>query len=144
MILGKLTNYIDFRFLHAFVENRETLFTKIEEIVEKIKTGVDSTFGLKREKKFYFSKIYHENFFHYIKTKSSLFTFVLIFSTLSQILKTELNIFWTQTCRNWTKLFTWTCYSSQISHMPFCKKDWHNFCFRPFTVYCYNNQMLDS
>ena len=23
---------------------------------------------------------------------------------------------WTQICRNWTKLFIWTCYSSQASH----------------------------
>ena len=51
-----------------------------------------------------------------VKSKSSLSTSVFIFSTISLILQTKLNVFQTKTCRNWTQLFTWTCYFSQVSH----------------------------
>ena len=41
-----------------------------------------------------------------IKTKSSLSTSVLIFFTISHILKTKFYVFWTLTHRNWSKLST--------------------------------------
>ena len=46
------------------------------------------------------------------ETKSNLPTSVFIFSTVFQILKTKLFVFWAQACRKWTELFTWTCYFS--------------------------------
>ena len=59
---------------------------------------------------------YIEHFFLIVKTKSRLSTFVSIFSTIFQISKTKFRVFLRETCRNWTKLFTWTCDSSQVSH----------------------------
>ena len=38
--------------------------------------------------------------FFTFQTKSSLFTPVHIFFTISQILKTKFNVFWTKSCRN--------------------------------------------
>ena len=66
-------------------------------------------------KKVKFHKIFW-NFFSITKTKSSLFKSVFIFSTMSQISKTKFHVFWIQVYRNWTKLLTWTCYFSQVSH----------------------------
>ena len=51
-----------------------------------------------------------------MKTKSSLSTSAFSSFIISQILKTKFYLLWTQTSRNWIKLFTWTCYFSQISH----------------------------
>ena len=48
------------------------------------------------------------NSFSIIETKSSISTSIFILSTISQILKTKFYVCWTQTCRNRTKLFTWT------------------------------------
>ena len=31
-------------------------------------------------------------------------------------MKTKFYVFWTQTCRNWTELFTCTFYFSQVEH----------------------------
>ena len=56
-------------------------------------------------------------FYMFVKTKSSLSTFIFIFSTIFQILVTRLYLFWTQTCRNWTKLFIRIFYFSQVSHV---------------------------
>ena len=54
-------------------------------------------------------------FFFIVKNKSSLCTFVFIFSTIFRILETKFDVYWIWTCRKWSKLFTWTCYFSQVS-----------------------------
>ena len=74
-----------------------------------------TTFGFENEKSSILAKNISE-FFFIIKAKTSLSTSVFILSTISQCLKTKFYIFWTQTCRNWTKLFTWTNYISKVSH----------------------------
>ena len=66
---------------------------------------------------------------HGLKTSSSLFTFVFIFSKISQILKTKLYVLWTQTCRNCTKSIYVRCYI--IYHLPYLKK---NFMCRVFQL----------
>ena len=58
---------------------------------------------------------YIGTYFFFIKTQSSL-TSLFIISTSSQIFKTKFDVFWTQTCRNWSKLITWTWYIPQVSH----------------------------
>ena len=58
-----------------------------------------------------------QSIFFIIKTKYSLSTSVFIFSKISQILKRKFYIFWSQTCRNSTKLFKWTCYFSFVPHV---------------------------
>ena len=68
-------------------------------MVEKMKTEVDRLlFVLIIKKKFpkYSEKL---NFFNF-QTKSSLSTFVFIFSNISKILETKFYAPWTQTCRN--------------------------------------------
>ena len=70
--------------------------------------------NLANKKKFNFTKSI-EIFFLIVKTNGSLSTSVFIFPTISQILKITLYVFRTQTCRKWIKLFTWTCYFSQVS-----------------------------
>ena len=59
---------------------------------------------------------YIGNFFFIIKLESSLSTTVFIYSTISQISKTKFYVFWTQTCRNWTKLLTLSYYFSHVTH----------------------------
>ena len=40
---------------------------------------------------------------------------------INRILETKFYLLWTETCRNWYKLFTRTCYFSQVSHaLNFC------------------------
>ena len=48
---------------------------------------------------------YTEKCFFIIETKSGPSMSVFILSNISQISKTKFYIFWTQKCRNWTKLF---------------------------------------
>ena len=116
MILRKLANFIDFRFLHVCVQSAYNFFFKFWEMIETIKTDVDRLLLVSKFKKSSIVKKYIENFFFIVKTKSSLSMSVFIFSAISQILQTAFYVFCTQTCRNWTKSFTWTCYFSQVSH----------------------------
>ena len=41
MILGKLANFIDFKFLHVYVQNTYNFDSEIWEMAERIKTDVD-------------------------------------------------------------------------------------------------------
>ena len=75
----------------------------------------------KLKKKLNLSKI-HRKFYFNIKTKSSLSTWDFIFFAIFEILWTKLYLFWTQTCRNWSELFTWTCYFLKY-HMPLRPRD---------------------
>ena len=82
MILRKLANFIDFKFLHIYVENKWYFLFKIWEMVEKINTDVDiDDFYFEKWKNCNFSKIYGEKFF-ICKSKSSLFTSVFVFFTI--------------------------------------------------------------
>ena len=66
MILGKLANLIDFKFLHVCVQNTKNSDLKIWEMVEKIKTDVDRQLLVSKLKKmFNFSNIYRKFFTHY-------------------------------------------------------------------------------
>ena len=94
-------------------------------MLEKIKTDEDRLLLVSKLKKSSILAKYIEKFFFIIKTKSSLSTSVFIFSAISQILKTTFYVFWTQTCRNWTKLFISTCYFSQVSHAVKTKCELH-------------------
>ena len=82
---------------------------------DKIKTDIDRLLLVPKLKKSSILAKYIEKFVFIVKTKSSLISMsVSIFSTISQILKTKLYVFWTQTCKSWTKFFTWACYCSQV------------------------------
>ena len=116
MILRKLANFMDIRFLHVCIQITRNLVLKIWKIVEKIKTDVNRLLLISKMKKSSILEKYTEKFVFIIKTKNSPSTSVFIFSDISQILKTKFDIFWTLTCRNWTQLFTCTFYFSQVSH----------------------------
>ena len=113
------------RLLHVCVQATWNLVFKIWEIVEKIKTDVDRPFLVSKMKKSLILAKYTEIFVFIIKTESSPSTSVFIFSNISWILKTKFYIFWIQTCRKWTKLFTWTFYFSQVSYA--LKNFWDTF-----------------
>ena len=66
-----------------------------------------------------FRKIYRNIFFFIIKTESSLFTSVFIFSTISQILKTKFDVLRKQTCRKDQIVYKWTCYFSHNIELYF-------------------------
>ena len=57
MILRKLANFIDFKFLNVCVQNTENFDLKIREMVKKINLKTFKTFVLKNGKKFNFRKI---------------------------------------------------------------------------------------
>ena len=64
-------------------------------------------FWFRKWKKVQFKKNISENSFSLLKPN-------IVYLRL--FLSSLFYVFWTQTCRNWTKLFTWTCYFSQVSH----------------------------
>ena len=85
-----------------------------------IRTDVGRLFLVfKLRKSSFLAKYIRKNFF-IVETKCNLSTSVFIFSTIPQILRTKFYVFWTQTCRNWTKLFTWTWHFPQVSHSLKC------------------------
>ena len=75
-------------------------------MAEKIKTNVDRLLLVSKSEKSSILAKYIGKFFFTVKTKSSLFTSVFTFSTIPQILEAKFYVFWAQTYRNWTKLFT--------------------------------------
>ena len=120
MIFAKLANFIDFRFLHVYVQSTFCFFVQF--CFQNLGNGREvenghryNSFSFKNEKEPNFTKYFGNFFFHY-QNKNSLSMSVFISSAITQILKTKFYGFWTQTCRNWTKLFTWICYFSQVSH----------------------------
>ena len=92
---------------------------RCKEVVKKIKVDVDRLLLIftfeKNEKKFNFRKIYPKKI-SIITTKSSLSASVFIFSFIFQILRAKFQVFWTKTCTNLAKCFTWTFYFFQVSH----------------------------
>ena len=89
MILGKLANLIDFRFLHVCVQNIKNLAFKIWEMIEMVKTDVDGLLLVLIIKKLFRYILLKLNLFFIFETKSSLSTSVFIFFAISQILKNQ-------------------------------------------------------
>ena len=63
MILSKLANFIDFRFLHVCVQNILNFVSKIWEMVDEIKTEVDRLLLVSKLKKSSISQNISTNFF---------------------------------------------------------------------------------
>ena len=111
VILRKLANFIDFRFLHVCVQNTWDFVFKIYKIVKKIKTNVGRLLSISKMTKGSILAKCMEHFFFIIKTKSSLFTSVFIFSTISQIL-----CILHKHVETGSNCSQWTCYFSGVSH----------------------------
>ena len=65
MIIRKLVNFIDFRFLHVYVRTTWKVVFKIWEIVKKIKMDVDRLLLVSKIKKSSILAKYTENFLHF-------------------------------------------------------------------------------
>ena len=72
-----------------------------------------------------------------------------IFFAIFPILKRKFCVFCTQTCRRWTKLFTWTCHFPQESHALkegdeslFCRKFQTSKCLREHKILSNRNFFL--
>ena len=92
MILRKLANLIDLKFLHVNVLITSIFFSRIRDIVEKMKTDVDrllSVLIIRHKCPIHFAEI---ELFFIFETKSSLYTSVFIFSTISQILEKKFDV----------------------------------------------------
>ena len=51
VIFPKLANFIDFRFLHVYVQSTSIFVFKIQEIIEKLKTDIDKLQRISKMKK---------------------------------------------------------------------------------------------
>ena len=88
-------------------------------MLEEIKTDVDRLLlVLEIKKKVQFHQNISKNLFSSSKSKVIYLPPFLSSLLFQKNLKTTFYMYniWTQTCRNWAKLFTSTCYFSQVSH----------------------------
>ena len=90
VILRKLENFTDFKFQYVYLGKKLNFVFKIRKIVKKIKMVILLVWKMKRSSNL--AKSIGIICF-IIKIKSSLSTSVLIFSTISQILKTKFYVF---------------------------------------------------
>ena len=111
MILRKFANFILFGILHVCIQSTLNFVFKLWTIVEKIKTGIDKLLQVSKMKKSSLLGKYIGKFFLLSKPKVVYLRPFFIISTISKIFKTKCYLFWTQTCRNCTKLY----------HMPLIK-----------------------